>query len=180
VSFLPPMPGWDGLHPLIVHFPIALLLVAPLFVLIGAFLSPEKGKPFFIAGLLLMVLGTISMFVASSTGEAARRVATKTPQIRAVLEQHEDLAETTEVVFAVLTVAFGALLFVPGILRRQLSRKLGARLLVIFFLGYVAGAVLLADAAHQGGVLVHDFGVRARTAAGPAPVPTVVDKEQIR
>ena len=172
------MPGWDGLHPLIVHFPIALLLVAPLFILIGAFLSPEKGKPFFIAGLLLMVLGTISMFVASSTGEAARRVATKTPQIRAVLEQHEDLAETTEVVFAVLTVAFGALVFVSAILRRQLSKKLVTTLLVILFLGYAAGAVLLASAAHQGGLLVHEFGVRARTAAGPAPVPGVVDKEQ--
>ena len=32
----PPIPSWDGLHPLIIDFPIALLLVAPLLVLIGA------------------------------------------------------------------------------------------------------------------------------------------------
>ena len=31
----PPIPSWDGLHPLIVHFPIALLLVAPLLVVLG-------------------------------------------------------------------------------------------------------------------------------------------------
>ncbi len=34
-SSFPPFPSWDGLHPLIVHFPIALLLVAPLFVVLG-------------------------------------------------------------------------------------------------------------------------------------------------
>ena len=32
---LPPIPGWYELHPLVVHFPIALLLIAPLFVLLG-------------------------------------------------------------------------------------------------------------------------------------------------
>ena len=41
----PPFPTWDSLHPLIIHFPIALLLVCPLFILIGAFLSAEKGRP---------------------------------------------------------------------------------------------------------------------------------------
>ena len=42
---MPPIPSWDGLHPLIIHFPIALLLVAPLLVLVGALLKPEKGRP---------------------------------------------------------------------------------------------------------------------------------------
>ena len=41
----PPIPSWDGLHPLIIHFPIVLLLVAPVLVLIGALLAPEKGRP---------------------------------------------------------------------------------------------------------------------------------------
>jgi uncharacterized membrane protein len=40
---LPPIPSWEGLHPLIIHFPIVLLLIAPFLILIGAFLPREKG-----------------------------------------------------------------------------------------------------------------------------------------
>ena len=32
----PPVPSWDAMHPMVVHFPIALLLVAPLFVVMAA------------------------------------------------------------------------------------------------------------------------------------------------
>lgn len=32
---LPPIPNWTGLHPLVIHFPIALLLVTPLFIIAG-------------------------------------------------------------------------------------------------------------------------------------------------
>ena len=43
---LPPVPNWSELHPLVIHFPIALLLVAPLFVIAGVILAPPKGGPF--------------------------------------------------------------------------------------------------------------------------------------
>ena len=29
---LPPMPTWDAMHPLLIHFPIVLLLISPLFI----------------------------------------------------------------------------------------------------------------------------------------------------
>jgi uncharacterized membrane protein len=69
--YLPPVPSWNGLHPLIVHFPIALLFVAPLFVILGAVLSPPKGRPFLVSALILMVVGTASILFAIETGEAA-------------------------------------------------------------------------------------------------------------
>jgi hypothetical protein len=72
---LPPIPSWAGLHPLMIHFPIALLLVAPLFIVAGAILSPRKSRPAMMAALLLMVLGTVSIFVAVESGEAAGRIA---------------------------------------------------------------------------------------------------------
>jgi uncharacterized membrane protein len=43
---LPPLPTWQAIHPLIVHFPIALLLVAPLFIVIGTLRKPDRGFQF--------------------------------------------------------------------------------------------------------------------------------------
>ena len=40
---LPPIPSFDGLHPLVVHFPVALLIVAPLFLALAALFAVEGG-----------------------------------------------------------------------------------------------------------------------------------------
>src|SRR5512140_602898 len=93
---LPPLPTWDGLHPLVTHFPIALLLVAPLFLVLGL-VRRSSGRPFLLAALLLMALGTIAIFVAVPTGEAAGRLAERTPLVSKALERHEELAETSRV-----------------------------------------------------------------------------------
>lgn len=161
---LPPVPGWNELHPLVIHFPIALLLVAPLFIIEGVIANPQKGRPFLIAALVLMLLGTAGTFFAVATGEAAGEVAERTPVVSAVLERHEDLAEMTRIVFSVLTILFSAILFLPRILKRETS-PLSARVLPLaFLLFYCAGAVILVKAAHNGGKLVHELGVHAGTA----------------
>jgi len=49
----PPIPSWDAMHPLIVHFPIALLLVTPLLVIFGIVL-PKQARGLFIAALVVM------------------------------------------------------------------------------------------------------------------------------
>lgn len=162
----PPLPSWDGLHPLIVHFPIALLLVAPLFVVLG--MSLRRGRPFFWAALLLMAIGTAGTFLAVSTGEAAGKLAERTPQINAVLEHHEELAERTRVGFAVLTAIFAAILVLPRVLRRQPGRGVTVILPLVFLIGYGAGVVLLANTAHNGGRLVHELGVQALVSPSPA------------
>ena len=41
-----PSPGWNGLHPLMIHFSITLLLLAPLFLLRGTVLRCERMKLF--------------------------------------------------------------------------------------------------------------------------------------
>lgn len=166
----PPIPSWDGLHPLIIHFPIALLLVAPLFVILGAVLEPRRGRPFLIAALVLMVLGTIGTLAAVSTGEAAGELAERAGQVEAVLERHEELAETTRTVFLALTAVFAAVLFVPRLFRRELARGPLTALLAVFLVSYGAGAVLLANTAHNGGRLVHELGVQAMIGSPGQPV----------
>ncbi len=99
----PPIPSWDALHPLIIHFPIALLLIAPIFIVIGAVLTPAKGRSYLVAALVLLLVGTAAIFVAVETGEAAGKLAERTPGMARVLETHESLAERTQAVFSVLS-----------------------------------------------------------------------------
>ncbi len=129
---LPPIPTWDALHPLIIHFPIALLFIAPLCIVLGAAMKPDKGRSYLIAALVLMLVGTLTTFVAAQTGEAAGKLTERTPQINAVLEHHERLAEATQVSFSVLSAIFAAIVFVPRLMRRESTRMIATVLPLVY------------------------------------------------
>ena len=171
----PPIPSWDALHPLVIHFPVALLLVAPLFVIIGALVAGHRGRAFSVTALVLMGLGTAGTYLAMSTGQAAGQLAERSPAVSAILQHHQELAEATRVVFSVLTLIFASILFVPRFFKRDLGPGMVMVLIVIFLAGYGAGSVLLANTAHNGGRLVHELGVRA--VMSPQPLP---DTERAR
>lgn len=161
----PPIPSWDALHPLIIHFPIGLLLVAPMLIVLSLFMK-KNGHSFAMAALVVMVLGTAATFVAVSTGEAAGELAERTPAVSKVLEHHEELAETTRVIFTVLTLVYAVILFGPKLLRKELDRVPMATLTLVFLLFYMAGSVVLTNTAHNGGMLVHEYGVHALVEPG--------------
>jgi uncharacterized membrane protein len=173
---LPPIPTWDGLHPLIIHFPITLLLVAPLFIVLGLLFGRHR-RSFMISALVLMVLGTAASFVAVSTGEAAGKLADRTPEVNQVLQHHEELAERTRLTFTVLTVVFAGLLVGPAVLKRPLA-ALPAAVLTLLFLGvYATGTVVLVNTAHNGGRLVHELGVRSLMPPPPAATASAADDD---
>ena len=95
----PPIPSWESLHPLIIHFPIVLLLIAPLVILVSAILPPTKSRPYILMGLAGVLLGTATLFMAASSGEAAAELADRDAAINAVLESHEHLASASRIVF---------------------------------------------------------------------------------
>jgi len=158
---IPPMPAWDSLHVLIIHFPVALLLLCPIFIVISAVLTPPKGRPFMIAALITLLLGTASVFIAASTGHAAAELAERGGPVDAVLKMHGDLAEETEIVFAGLCGILLGMYALPRVLRRDENRLFSTFLPSAFLALYTVGILFLVNTAHAGGRLVHEFGVHA-------------------
>ncbi len=148
--------GFDlPLHPILVHFPIALLVTGFLIDLAGAILK----RPWLThAGLLLLVIGSIGTVAATRSGEAAEDEIVETPAIHEVLEEHEEGGKRTMWFFLVLTAVRGALTwwgrFTP-VMRW------------IFLVLWAAGLALLLETAYHGGELVYRHG--AGVASAPAP-----------
>ena len=168
MTLSPAMSAWNELHPLVVHFPIALLLVAPLFVLMGALWPRRTGLYFLGCALILISVGTLAIFVSLSTGEASSKAIVQTPALASRIGQHEDLAETTAWVFLSLTAIFSAMFYGLVLVQKKGESPLARSLPLIYLVLYVAGAVLLVQTAHRGGQLVHEFGVHAKVSGQPS------------
>ena len=167
---IPPLPSWDSLHPMIIHFPIVLLLLSPLFILASAVMAPRRSKPYMVSGLLILLLGTGTLFIATSTGHAAADLAERGGSFDAVLEMHEELGSETRILFAGLSAILLGMCFAPKVLRREEDRIFTTLLPMAFLALYSVGVLFLVNTAHAGGRLVHEFGVHAMvpsTSEGP-------------
>lgn len=176
---LPTIPTWDAIHPLLIHFPIVLLLISPVFIAIAAVLPPPKNRPYLTSALITLLLGTASLFLAASSGEEAAELAERTADVNAVLAMHEHMASTAEVVFSGLLVIFAAIYIWPLIRRNRPETRISSTAAPLVFLAvYSLGLVHLVNTAHAGGRLVHEYGVHAmvpsdnsRASSNSAQVP---------
>jgi uncharacterized membrane protein len=157
---LPPWPGWDGLHPLVIHFPVALLLVAPLFLLLSV-VGRRHRAGFAWSALVLLAAGTAAAFVAVSSGEAAAELADRTDAITAAIMRHQQMAERARDLFAVITVAYLAVLTVPRLVKSFSAPAVQTAGTLVVLAAVLGGSLLVAAAAHEGGMLVHKLGVHA-------------------
>lgn len=155
----PPPPPWEGLHPLVVHFPIALLLVAPLFAVLA--LLPKVGRGFALATVVLLVLGTVTAYVSVESGEAAGGLVVRTPEINAVLAEHASLAGVVRVLYTIVTLAYAAIVIGLPLLPRKIPAAIPLATQSACVLAMLAGAMVLANTGHLGGRLVHELGVQA-------------------
>jgi uncharacterized membrane protein len=156
-------PAWNELHPVIVHFSIILLLVAPLLVVVAVVPCVAQRGLFLGSALALMVLGTGVTYLAVATGESAMKVVVSAPALGGLLGEHQSLAQSTRELFSLLTLLFAALLFAHRLLGRELDAGVSTALFTAFLIFYVTGAVLLVDTALKGERLVHALGATTAT-----------------
>lgn len=162
MSLFPPIPSWEAVHPVLIHLPLGALPLAGLFVLLAAIAKGSWSRAFAVSALMLLFIGAGGAMLAVMSGEAASELVEGTvPQAEAVLEQHEELAELARTVFAVLAVTYIGVSFAASVLLKKGKRAIAAGLHLVFLLLLAPALVLLANAAHQGGRLVHEFGIHA-------------------
>lgn len=143
---MPPLPELYLLHPPIVHFPIALLLVG---WAMGVWGHLDGRRPWLPeASTLLLWIGTAAAWAAMGLGLLAENTAPHVPPAWQTLNLHRTLGYWTVGSFSTLSI-----------LRWRLGRR-WERLLL--FLWLAACALLLATG-YQGGELVfaHGMGVKS-------------------
>ena len=144
-----------SLHPMIVHFPIALLLTAVVLDL-GALVLQRPGLHRI--ALWNLTLGTLAAGLAVLTGLRAEDVAKHSFEIEHVMELHERLGITTFI--------FG----VAGASWRLARRdQLTPRARLVTTLVALAMLTTLVIGAHLGGRLVYEFGVGGSFGATRVP-----------
>jgi len=131
------------LHPMIVHFPIALLIVGFLSDLVGLF---TKREFFTQAGFYLLVLGALGVVAAYISGSQAGGGITEEGALKQALEVHEDAATLT-----IWVVSTAALFRIALVLWNKFKGALKMVSIILFMLGVAA----VARTGYYGGELVY-------------------------
>jgi LPXTG-motif cell wall-anchored protein len=145
-------------HPLVVHFPLALLLVSAAAALWAA-LRPAPAATSFAR--VLLYLGTAACAVAVLTGFLAAQSVARVQLAAPTLGEHQNLAY----VLLGLAAALSGWTFVAWSRRRQAP---GPRPLWLF--AQAALVVLLVWTGKDGGDLVHEYGVGTALTAPRGPL----------
>ena len=139
-------------HPLLVHFPIALLVVASAVRFVHViFRNNRFAQTILVFSWVLLFLGVAAAWLAILAGEVAESIVRATLCRPDVLDHHQQLAYTTAIIFSGALVSDVGLFWLkPSALKSMLV----AALLVL----YLSGVVLLVFTGGFGGSLVYDQG----------------------
>lgn len=145
--------GIPYLHPVLVHFPVAFLILAALTSLIWLL----NGKPFWRqTTALLLLAGVLGGFAAYYTGDDVAEAFKDKPAVKALVNRHEDAALWTMIAGCIAAAAFiAASVSAADKERKGLDgpdRKL--RIRALLFLLALATAVLVGYTGHLGGSMV--------------------------
>lgn len=138
------------LHPILVHFPIALLFVSVLFDLLSTGLSRDSFRE---GALWLLGLGLTGGIAAALAGGMAEDAAEKAGIAESLIERHEALAQATLVIMAVLLLS-----------RLLLRNRFSPHSFAVYLVAAAVGLLTLIATGHTGGDLVYKHGAGVMTA----------------
>jgi len=146
-----------NIHPLLVHFPIALLLTSVLADLLALLRPRAVCKD---VALFLLIFGVIGAVGAGISGERAAEAVAHLPNLREAVEQHEDFAT-------------GAIWLFIALLLSRLYMVIKDRFVSVLRVAYlivslVASGLLIATA-YSGGSLVYEHGAGVKPVLNQAP-----------
>ena len=131
-------------HPLSVHFPIVLLLLATLFKLISLWSSKITWDH---GGRVLLVLGVIGVWISIYTGNLADGIVSRQLCDPTVLKEHENFAYTTAWIFTIALFIELISNYVDLLKTRIIS--------IILVLMLLSGSATLTYVGHLGAELVY-------------------------
>lgn len=155
MSPIPPLPNWSGLHPLLTHFPVALIFLSPVSVVLGAVLNGAWARRCLIMSLLLLGAGATMMYVAISTGVDAVSIHQLSTEMRGVLDEHRSMAKGATSALTVAALLYALTLVVRWWLGVDDNRMVASILPVAFLVFYCIGVFQLFSAVQHGAQLVH-------------------------
>lgn len=151
----------DFLHPMIVHFPIALLLVGFFSEILGLILK----KDFFTkAAFYLLILGTLGVVAAYISGNIAGAGIAETGALKNALETHEEAAQ-----LSLWLITAAAIVRIAFVFWKKYSGVYKWISLVLFLLGVLS----IIRTGYYGGELVfkHAAGVQFTIGLGDTENP---------
>ena len=148
------------LHPPLVHFPIAFLLLASFLELPALFCSQERKEFLHSVSLLLLLLGTLGAWAAVFSGDQAESIVNRVICDPTVTDEHRYWGYVLSWLFSGVTVL--------AVLRQRfLTHRLTS---VVIIPACLAGSALIFYVGHLGGKLVYQQG-----AAVYRPTPQCVE-----
>jgi len=147
-TLMPGIASMENIHPLVVHFPIALLSVFFVLDLVGTLAKKQQWRE---VASSFLYLGTLAALLTVIAGHIAADTVAHAGNVHAIMEKHEDLG------MAILSLA-------SALSAWRLKHK-------GLFQGYVNGVflalsallcILIALAADLGGLMVYQYGVAVK------------------
>jgi uncharacterized membrane protein len=157
---IPPFPAWYAAHPLIVHLPLGVLALAPLFIII-TMCSRRMRQPFSLMTLLVLLIGAGGVLLAAASGDATEHVVDIPVEAKQIIDQHEELGELSRNIFLGLTGAYLIVFVLVLAMGEKFKRIIWVLVHLVLLLATCAGLLVLANTGHLGARLVHEHGVHA-------------------